>query len=111
MAMNVRFLPDARDYLEELVTVLYREGYFSWLDSSRRYVGELVDDIRDNLPTRQHRPAPRYFDPDGRGMWMATFRRSHATTWYAFFTKYNDGGETVYLVHRIENNHTAAQHM
>ena len=108
--MNVRFHPDARDWLEELVTILYRDGYFSWLDRSQRYVGELVDDIRDTLPTRLHKPAPRHFDPEGRGMWYAAFRRSRATTWYVFFTRYDDGGEIVYLVERIENNHTAAQY-
>ncbi len=109
--MKVLFTPEVRTWFGKLETILYEKGYFGFKESSHEYTDELFHDIRDNLPTRQHRPAPRYFDPDGRGMWMATFRRSHATTWYAFFTKYNDGGKTVYLVHRIENNHTAAQHM
>jgi hypothetical protein len=41
----------------------------------------------------------------------AAFRRNRATTWYAFFTKYYDNGQTVYLVRHITNNHTSAQHL
>ncbi len=81
------------------------------MDYAERYVEELFGDITTTLPTRPHRPAPSHFDPDGKGIWFATFRRSRATTWYAFFTRYRDNGEIVYLVHRIENNHTAAQYM
>jgi len=70
-----------------------------------------VRDIRDTLPVRSHRPAPPYYDRYGEGMYCAAFRKNRATTWYAFFTLYDDGGEAVYLVRYIGNNHTDAQHM
>ncbi len=109
--MNVIVLPEVQGYLDALVPLLYAKGYFSYEEGAVKYVHGLLDDIRANLPTRLHRPAPPHFDPDSKGVWMALFRHSRATTWYVFFTKYNGGGEIVYLVQRIENNHTAAQYM
>ncbi len=109
--MNVIVMPEVQNYLDALVPLLYAKGYFSYEEGAVRYVHGLLDDIRASLPTHLHRPAPPHFDPDGRGIWMASFRKNRNTTWYAFFTKYNDDGKIVYLVHRIENNHTAAQHM
>ncbi len=108
--MKVIILPEVDDYFTDLVETLYQKEYFGFRASARRYVTELLDAIRDTLPNRLHKPAPRHFDPDGRGVWYTAFRRNYNTTWYAFFTKYNNGGEIVYLVHRIENNHTAAQY-
>ena len=109
--MNVIVLPEVQGYLDALVPLLYAKGYFSYEEGAKRYVHGLLDDIRASLPTRLHRPAPPHFDPEGKGMWMASFRRSRATTWYAFFTRYRDtDGEINYLVRRIENNHTAAHY-
>jgi hypothetical protein len=109
--MKVHFTPAVRVWFGELETVLYERGYFGFPESSHRYADELFRDIRDTLPTRPHRRAPARFDPEGRGVWYAAFRRSRATTWYVFFTRHDDsGGETVYIVRRIENNHTAAHY-
>jgi hypothetical protein len=108
--MKVLFTPEIQVWFGELETILHEKGYFSFKEGSREYVHELFHEIRDTLPTRLHRRAPAHFDPEGRGVWYATFRRSRATTWYAFFTRYDDAGETVFLVRRVENNHTAAQY-
>jgi hypothetical protein len=109
--MNVQFLPETRDYFEELVTILYRKGYFSWLDQSRRYVDELVVEILTTLPTKPARPAPPHYNRYGKGLWYASFRKNRHTTWYAFFTRYDVEGETVWLVRHITNNHAAAQYL
>ncbi len=109
--MRVVLLPEVLDYLERLAEILYEKQYLSWEQTAYDYVLRLYDDIVASLPNRLRKPAPRHFDPDGQGLLYAAFRRSRATTWYVFFTRYDDGGETVYLVHRIENNHTAAQYL
>lgn len=37
---------------------------------------------------------------------------THETTqWYVFFTKYQDNGETIYLVRYISNNHVIAKYL
>ena len=109
--MNVIFTPKVLLYFEELIFILYDKEYFSLLETSKRYVDELVDDILTNLPTKQHKPAPKYFDKYGKGMYYARFRKNKQTTWYAFFSKYNENGETIYLIRYIANNHTVAQYL
>jgi hypothetical protein len=107
--MRVIILPEVYDYFEHLMEILYQEEYFGFRSSARDYVTELLEEINLHLPTRLHKPAPPHFSRYGKGMWYAAFRRNRATTWYAFFTRYDDGGNTVYLVRHIANNHTAAQ--
>ena len=109
--MKVLTLPKVRQYLEELSYILYEKGYFGFLDTSEKYVEELFDDIKKNLPTKLHKPAPKYFDKYGKNMYYASFVKNKHTTWYAFFTKYDDNGEIIYLVRYIANNHTVAQYL
>ena len=109
--MSVILSPKVQDYLDALVPILHANGYFSFEDSAVGYVDKLIDDIIAGLPTKLHRRAPHRFDPDGREMLYATFRRSRATTWYAFFTRHEGAdGKTVYIVRRIANNHVVAQY-
>ena len=108
---RVLFTQEVRKYFKSLIPILHKLGYFGFLESSRKYVKELVDEIIANLPTRQHKPAPKYFDKYEKNMFYATFKKNRQTTWYAFFTKYEENGDTIYLVHYIATNHTVAQHL
>jgi len=109
--MKVIFLPATLEYLENLVTILYTKEYFSYLETSKKYVDELIDDILTGLPNRLHKPAPRHFDRYGKGMKYAGFRKNKQTTWYVFFKTYRADGETVYVVRYIANNHVVAQYL
>ena len=109
--MSVLFLPEVQKYYDHLEDILYEKGYFPFLDSLKKYVRELVDDIKANLPTRLHKSAPEHFDRYGKDMEYATFRKNKNTTWYAFFTTYRENGEEIYLVRYIANNHVVAQHL
>jgi len=109
--MKVLTTPEMRQYIKELSFILYQKDYFSYLDYAERYVEELFVDIKTNLPTRLHKPAPEHFDKYGKNMYYATFRKNKQTTWYAFFTKYIENGDTIYLVRYIANNHIMAQHL
>ena len=109
--MIVLFLPEVQEYYDNLEQILFEKGYFSFLDSSKRYVKELIDDIKTNLSTRLHRTAPKYFDRYGKNMKYAVFPKNRRTTWYVFFTTYWKNGEKIYLVRYIANNHTIAQYL
>ena len=109
--MTVIFLPEIQDYLDGLVPILYENGYFSFESSAIKYVVDLIDDIKANIPTKRHKPAPPYFDRYGKGMYYASFTKNKRTTWYAFFTKYLVNSETIYLVCYINNNHMIAQYL
>ena len=109
--MTVIFTPEVLLYFEELVYILYKKEYFIFLETSKRYVDELVSDIKINLPAKLKKTAPKHFtDRYGKGLYYATFPKSKRTQWYAFFRIYEVDGETYYQVRHIENNHTAAQY-
>ena len=109
--MNVYALPVVVEYFNELVDILYEKGYFSYTYTSEIYAAELFDDIITNLPKKRHKPAPSHYDKYGKGMYYAAFTKNKRTTWYAFFTKYEDNGNTIYLVRYVGNNHTEAHHL
>ena len=96
-------------YIENLVPILYENGYFSFEDTARKYVKDLYDDIQNTLPIRLHKPAPKHFEKYGKDLYYATFNKSNRTTWYAFFTKHRQDEDIIYLVRYISNNHVAGQ--
>ena len=110
--MNVYTIPKVKQYLNDLITILYERGYFSFEDTAKKYVNELLDDIMKNLPGKLKRPAPKYFtDRYGDGLFYAVFPKSKHTQWYAFFRMYQKDRELYYQVRYIANNHTVAQHI
>jgi hypothetical protein len=108
---HVLFMPEVRRYFIDLVQILYNNGYFSFLDTSQKYVKDLFDDIETNLPTKQHKTAPPYFNKYGENMKYAVFKKNKRTAWYAFFDTYEETDEIFYLVRYINNNHMIAQHL
>ena len=109
--MNVIFLPEVFEYLENLIPVLYNSRYFSFEDVAVDYVEELIDDIQTTLPIRLHKTAPKYFDSYGKNMKYAIFPKNKRTTWYVFFTIYRDKDEVIYLVRFISKYHLIAQYL
>ena len=109
--MIVTFLPEVRTYFNNLIPILYEKGYFGFIETAKKYVDDLFDDIEITLPIRAHKPAPPYFNKFGKGMKYAFFKKNKNTTWYVFFTTYNENEETIYLVRYVANNHTIAQYL
>ena len=109
--MKVLVTSEVQAYMKRLVCILYENGYFSYEDDARKYVTDLYDDIKNNLPSKQHKPAPPFYNKYGKDLYYAVFKKNRRTSYYAFFSKYSDHGQIVYLVCYIGNNHTDAQHL
>jgi len=109
--MKVLILPEVRQYFYELSYILYEKDYFGFIDSSEKYIEDLVTDIKTNLPTMQHKPAPKYFDRYGKGMYYAVFKKNKNTQWYVFFRIYRENRELIYQIRYIGNNHVIAQYL
>ena len=109
--MKVLATPKIHDYLDDLVTVLYENGYFGFEDFAIDYVNDLIDFIITRMPTSLQRPAPKYYEKYGEKLKYTVYRRSKHTHWYIFFNKYKDKGEIIYMVRYIGNNHTDAHHL
>ncbi|MDR0437651.1 MAG: hypothetical protein LBH22_05040 [Bacteroidales bacterium] len=109
--MKVIILPEVQEYLDSLVPILYEKEYFGFEESAIGYVDELIANIKTSLHRLPHKPASVYFDQYEKDMHYAAFKVNPRTTWYAFFTKYSENGTTIYLIQRIENNHTIAHYL
>ena len=110
--MNVETIPEVKQYLNDLITILYEKEYFGYEDTSKKYVDELLDDMITNLPAKLKRQAPKYFpNRYGKGLYYAVFPKSKRTQWYAFFRIYKERGELIYQIRYIANNHTVAQYL
>ena len=109
--MNVIITPKVYGYLENLVIILYENEYFGFEESARKCVDDLYYDITENLPICVKKPATKYFDKYGKGMYYASFRKNKNTQWFAFFRIYKKNGEEIYQIRYIANNHTIAQYL
>jgi hypothetical protein len=107
--MKVLFLPEVRQYFQELENVLFEKEYFGFEEFAVLYVRELILDIENSLPVRMSKKASAYFNKYGRDMYYCSFRKNKQTQWYVFFIKYKEDGETIYLVRYISNNHMIAK--
>ena len=109
--MKVLFLPEVEDYLYELIDILYKKEYFGFKESAVKYVTDLENDIKTNLPNKVKRPAPQFFNRYGKRLLYATFQKNKSTQWYVFFNIYENKEEYIYLVRYISNNHVIAQYL
>lgn len=109
--MKVIALPEVREYLMELIQILYKKEYFGFEENAQKYVEELIFDIKNNLPLKLNKPAPPYFDRYGKKMLYATFWKNKATQWYVFFNVYQKDGEMIFIIRYISNNHVTAQYL
>ena len=83
----------------------------SFLDQALAYSESLFREIQSSLPLKVHRKAPSWFNRFGKAMDYAVFPKNDHTTWYVFFNVYEIGGESVYLVRYMSNNHVIAHHL
>lgn len=104
--MKVIALPEVREYLMELINILYEKEYFGFEENAQKYVEELFLDIKNNLPLKLKKPAPPYFDRYGKKMLYSTFRKNKAT-----FNVYQKDGEITFIIRYISNNHVTAQYL
>jgi hypothetical protein len=109
--MKVLISPEVERYFSDLSIILWEKDYFSFYADAERYVKDLIKDVKTNLPTKTKRPAPAIFRKNDDSLEYASFTKNRRTTWYVFFKTYQGKEEIIYLVKRIENNHTAAQYM
>jgi len=107
--MRVIFAPEVLSYFNALVGILYDKGYFGFKDSAFSYVGNLLEDIHDNLHLKVKSPAPAYFERYGQKLLYSVFKSSTATRWYVFYNVYKVDGEQVFLIKYIANNHSIAK--
>ena len=107
MEREIIFSKKVEQYLDELMLLLYEEGYFGFSDSAKSYVDRLISFIEQNVGIVYGRIAPDFFNRFGRNMKYITFHANRRTSWYIFYQERNN----IYLIKYITNNHVAAQYI
>lgn len=103
---EILILPEVEEFLETLPELLVEKDYYSWVESAKRLVGDLLDFIR-KIPYVPHytltEESKGYFNKYGSDMYYVFLVRkaSPRTTWYVFFSKFGNR----YLIRYITNNH------
>ena len=95
----VRYDESVLEYLDQLIYELYRNDYFSFIETAEEYVNKIIDYVEVNIERLQSRksPAPlKIF-----GAYYISYNPNRRTTWYIFFEKKSDH----YLVTSILNNY------
>ena len=109
--MKIIAIPEVQHYLESLKKILFENEYFGFEETAQKYVDDLFNDIKTNLPTSQYKLAPKYFEKYGKDMYYAVFKKSKHTHWYVFFRIYRRNEENIYQIRYISNNHLIAQYL
>jgi hypothetical protein len=98
--IKIFYKPDVELFLNELIFVLYKENYFSYLENAIGYKNKIIDFIEENIENfpYQNTPLPLY----SLGSKYIFYKSNARTTWYVFFEK----EENQILITYISNNHT-----
>lgn len=92
---------DVKDYLDDLVIVLIRKKYFSYLENAEDYVHNIINFIYKDFPNTRHRLTPKPLLK--HGAYFVRYNAGKRTAWYVFFNKKEDR----YIIKYITNNHIA----
>ncbi|MGC4129913.1 MAG: hypothetical protein QM564_10290 [Bergeyella sp.] len=88
------------DYTDELTQVLYKAGYFAFLENAHQYTDKIYDFIDNNIDKPISKNTPEKFRKHGKH--YLKYKANNRTFWYIFF----DRKENRFLVNHILNNHS-----
>ena len=106
MEREIIFSKKVEQYLEELMLLLFEEGYFGFPDSAKTYIDRLILFVEQHIGILPGKDSPDFFKRFGQNMKYITFHANKKTSWYIFYQERNN----IYLIRYITNNHVAAQH-
>ena len=92
-------------YLNNLVTILYQEDYFGFIESAKKYTADIFTFIEQKIHIHPNYPAPQYFSKYQSGMKYIAYPANKRTTWYIFFKQSSNR----FLIYYITNNHFEGQ--
>lgn len=97
--INILYRPEVETYLNELVFVLFKENYFSYLENSILYKDKIIDFIDSDIATFPSKKTPEALKNFGSR--YIFYKSNQRTTWYVFFENKNNN----YLIINIINSH------
>jgi hypothetical protein len=98
--IEVVFTPSVISYLDDLVLILYKKEYFSFIESAEEYVDNIYDAVPEKIRKSPHKKTPKSLQY--LGLNYVFYKTNARTTWYIFFEKSNQN----YLITGILNNYS-----
>ena len=86
-------------YFDDLVLLLIKENYFTYIENANDYVDKIIDFIYYELPNAQHKETPKELLKHGK--YYVKYNANKRTAWYVFFDKKGNR----YVIEYITNNH------
>jgi len=97
--IEILYNPEVEDFLFDLVYILFKNDYFSYLENAEKYKDNIIDFVENNIKSFPAKKTPNAILYLGSNY---IFYKSNArTTWFIFFEQYQNN----YLVTNIINNH------
>ena len=99
--VSIKYKTQVVTYLNDLIFTIFKEDYFSYLESSVDYKNKLIDFIDSNIATFPARKTPlriRYL-----GSNYIFYKSNQRTTWYVFFEQKD---KNYIITNTINNNST-----
>ncbi|MES2240340.1 MAG: hypothetical protein V4497_08795 [Bacteroidota bacterium] len=98
--IKIFYKAEVENYINELIYILYKENYFSYLENAIEYKDRIIDFIEQNIASFPSKTTPLALYHLGSK--YIFYKSNQRTTWYIFFEK----KENQYLITFITNNHT-----
>ena len=97
--INISYTANFINYLDDLVLVVYKDDYFSFIENAFNYTSKIYEFIDNNIENFPHKNTPKALSKFGDFYIFYNF--NSRTTWYIFFSKKQNN----YLIKHITNNH------
>ena len=97
--VNINYRTEVETYLNELIFILFKENYFSYLENSILYKDKIIDFVENNITTFPSRKTPTELKNFGSN--YIFYKSNQRTTWYIFFENKNNN----FLITNIINSH------
>lgn len=103
MTKKIKYHKNVLLFFDSLYDVLIEKGYFSFYQTSAKYIEDLVLFVEENIETTPHKEAPAHFANYGNQLHYISYIRNKQTTWYIFF----EMTPNHYFIKHITNNHVS----
>jgi hypothetical protein len=90
---------EVETYLNQLISDLFQEKYFSYLENSIIYKDNIIDFINKSISTFPSKKTPAALKNFGSR--YIFYKSNQRTTWYVFFENKNNN----YIITNIINSH------
>jgi hypothetical protein len=106
MEREIIYAKEVELFLDELLIILFKKGYFGFPNSAKTYVDRIFDYVEQNTGILPGHAAPPHFSKYAKNTSYIIYRANKSTVWYILYQR----RDNVFLIRHITNNHVAAQY-